>query len=56
MPNRVGRFMIDSDEDMCHVFDQYSETGVKNIEMFVEFLLIDTISCRVVLPPINIKF
>lgn len=40
-PNRMGRFIVDSDEDMCHVFKQYNLARIENIEIFVEFFPIE---------------
>lgn len=55
MPNRVGNYVIDSDKDMSHMFEQYSKVRVKNSDMFVEFILVDTMNCKLPLPPIIIE-
>lgn len=39
----MGKYVIDSDEDICHVFEQYSKAGVENIDIFVEFLPLDMV-------------
>lgn len=44
MPNEVDKYIIDSDENMCYVFEQYTKVEVENIKMFVEFIPLDIVN------------
>lgn len=53
MPNEECRYIIDSDEDMTYLFEQYDKAGIKNIDMFVEFLPIELEIAYLTLPLIR---
>lgn len=44
MPNEVDKYIIDSDENMCYVFEQYTKVEVENIKMFVDFIPLDIVN------------
>lgn len=55
MSNKEVRYIIDSDEDITYLFEQYDKARIKDINMFVKFLLMESKITYLALPPIPSK-
>lgn len=55
MSNREVRYIINSDEDITYLFEQYDKVGIKDINMFIKFLLMKSKITHLALPPIPSK-